>query len=34
MVATKEEVITFIENMTVLELSNFVKEIEEKFGVS
>jgi len=34
MVATKEEVITFIENMTVLELSNFVKELEEKFGVS
>jgi len=34
MVATKEEVITFIENMTVLELSNFVKELEDKFGVS
>lgn len=34
MVATKEEVITFIENMTVLELSNFVKDLEEKFGVS
>ncbi|OGL58756.1 MAG: 50S ribosomal protein L7/L12 [Candidatus Tectomicrobia bacterium RIFCSPLOWO2_12_FULL_69_37] len=34
MVATKEEVISFIENMTVLELSNFVKELEEKFGVS
>ncbi|MEK6708947.1 MAG: 50S ribosomal protein L7/L12 [Nitrospinota bacterium] len=34
MVATKEDVISFIENMTVLELSNFVKELEEKFGVS
>src|SRR3972149_1997124 len=34
MVATKEEVISFIENMTVLELSNFVKELEDKFGVS
>lgn len=34
MVATKEEVISFIENMTVLEISEFVKELEEKFGVS
>ena len=34
MVATKEEVISFIEEMTVLELSEFVKELEEKFGVS
>ncbi|MCD6486285.1 MAG: 50S ribosomal protein L7/L12 [Syntrophobacterales bacterium] len=31
---TKEEVIGFIENMTVLELSELVKELEEKFGVS
>jgi large subunit ribosomal protein L7/L12 len=31
---TKEEVIKFIENMTVLELSALVKELEEKFGVS
>ncbi len=31
---TKEDVISFIENMTVLELSQFVKELEEKFGVS
>lgn len=31
---TKEEVLDFIENMTVLELSVFVKEIEEKFGVT
>lgn len=31
---TKENVISFIENMTVLELSQFVKELENKFGVS
>jgi len=31
---TKEEVIEFIEKMTVLELSDFVKELEDKFGVS
>jgi len=31
---TKEDVVGFIENMTVLELSDFVKELEEKFGVS
>ncbi|ADR19437.1 50S ribosomal protein L7/L12 [Calditerrivibrio nitroreducens] len=31
---TKEQVIEFIENMTVIELANFVKELEEKFGVS
>ena len=30
----KEDVIKFIENMTVLELSEFVKELEERFGVS
>jgi len=30
----KEDVVKFIENMTVLELSEFVKELEEKFGVS
>ena len=30
----KEDVIDFISNMTVLELSEFVKELEEKFGVS
>ena len=33
-VITKEEVLGFIENMTVLELSKFVKELEEKFGVT
>jgi len=31
---TKEQVVTFIENMTVLQLAAFVKELEEKFGVS
>jgi large subunit ribosomal protein L7/L12 len=31
---TKEDVIEFISNMTVLELSELVKELEEKFGVS
>ena len=31
---TKEDVIKFIEDMTVLELSQLVKELEEKFGVS
>ena len=31
---TKEQVVDFIANMTVLELSEFVKELEEKFGVS
>ncbi len=34
MAATKEEVIQFIENMTVLELSDFIKALEDKFGVS
>lgn len=34
MAITKEEVISFIENMTVLELAGLVKELEEKFGVS
>lgn len=31
---TKEDVIEFIANMTVLELSQLIKEMEEKFGVS
>ena len=31
---TKADVVTFIENMSVLELSEFVKELEDKFGVS
>ena len=34
MAITKEDVVGFIENMTVLELSNFVKELEAKFGVT
>ena len=34
MAASKEDVIEFISNMTVLELSELVKELEEKFGVS
>jgi len=31
---TKEDVIEFIANMSVLDLAEFVKELEEKFGVS
>ncbi len=31
---TKADVISFIENMSVLELAEMVKELEEKFGVS
>jgi large subunit ribosomal protein L7/L12 len=31
---TKEDVIEFIKNMSVLELSELVKELEETFGVS
>lgn len=31
---TKQDVIDFIANMSVLELSQLVKELEEKFGVS
>ena len=34
MAITKEDVISFIEKMTVLELAELVKELEEKFGVS
>jgi large subunit ribosomal protein L7/L12 len=34
MAISREEVIEFIANMTVLELSEFVKELEDKFGVS
>jgi len=33
MSTTREEVIQYIENMTVLELSEFVKVLEDKFGV-
>src|SRR6201993_729254 len=31
---TKEQVVSFIENMSVLELSQLVKDLEAKFGVS
>ncbi len=31
---TKDQVIDFISNMSVLELSEMVKDLEEKFGVS
>jgi len=31
---TKEQVVSFIENMSVLELSQLVKDLESKFGVS
>ncbi len=34
MAVTKEDVIDFIANMTVLELSEMIKEMETKFGVS
>ncbi|MBW1790693.1 MAG: 50S ribosomal protein L7/L12 [Deltaproteobacteria bacterium] len=34
MAVTKDDVIEFISNMSVLELSELVKEMEEKFGVS
>jgi large subunit ribosomal protein L7/L12 len=31
---TKDQVVEFIEKMTVLDLADFVKELEDKFGVS
>lgn len=31
---TKEQVVTFLENMSLLEAADLVKELEEKFGVS
>jgi large subunit ribosomal protein L7/L12 len=34
MAVTKEDVIDFLANMSVLELSELIKELEEKFGVS
>jgi large subunit ribosomal protein L7/L12 len=34
MAVSKEDVVEFISNMSVLELSEFIKELEEKFGVS
>lgn len=34
MAVTKEDVVDFIANMSVLELSELIKEFEDKFGVS
>ena len=34
MAVTKEDVVSFIDNMTVLEMSKFVKELEDKYGVT
>ena len=34
MAVSKQDVIDFISNMTVLELSELIKELEDKFGVS
>ncbi len=34
MAAKKEDVVSFIENLTVLEMSEFVKELEDKYGVT
>ncbi len=34
MAITREEVVSFIDSMTVLEMSGFVKELEDKYGVT
>ena len=34
MAVAKEDAVSFIDNMTVLEMSEFVKELEEKYGVT
>ncbi|MEW5746983.1 MAG: 50S ribosomal protein L7/L12 [Nitrospirota bacterium] len=34
MAVTKEEVFTFIDNMTILDMSQFIKEFEERYGVT
>ena len=34
MAVTKEDVVLFIDNMTVLEMAEFVKELEDKYGVT
>jgi large subunit ribosomal protein L7/L12 len=34
MAVAKEDVVSFIDNMTVLEMSEFVKELEDKYGVT
>lgn len=32
--ATKEEVFEYIDNMTILEMSKFIKEFEDRYGVT
>ena len=34
MAITKEDVFSFIDNMTILDMSKFIKEFEERYGVS
>jgi len=34
MAVTKDEVFEFIDNMTILDMSKFIKEFEERYGVS
>lgn len=34
MAITKEDVFSFIDNMTILEMSQFIKEFEERYGVT
>ncbi|MFZ5908357.1 MAG: 50S ribosomal protein L7/L12 [Nitrospirota bacterium] len=34
MAVTKEQVFEFIDNMTILDMSNFIKEFEERYGVT
>jgi large subunit ribosomal protein L7/L12 len=34
MAVTKEEVFDFIDNMTILEMSKFIKEFEDRYGVT
>ena len=34
MSVTKEQVFDFIDNMTILEMSKFIKEFEERYGVT
>jgi len=34
MAVTKEEVFEFIDNMTILDMSKFIKEFEERYGVT
>ena len=34
MAITKEDVFSFIDNMTILDMSQFIKEFEERYGVT